>query len=485
MREIDDKYPEYAKPYEPVKGGKKYKGLKNGGLFLATSVMATVVIPFFPVNDKETKQVEPAEPPIVEVQHSTEETPQTPDVTLATTPVPTPTPTPKPSASPKPTATPKPTPTAKPTATPKTTPKPTATPGPTARPTVSSRSTTTLPSRTPDSTSVVIHTPEPTSSPTPTARPQPTASPSPSASPTPTVRPTPTPTPKPTPSPTPTPTPSPTPTPRPSPSPTPTPTPKPTPAPTPKPTPTPTPKPTPTPTPSPTPTPTPAPTPVPSHIAPEIRTLPEMSVLYDDSVGRWMNYKAYEVAMNDAWDGEASVQLYVDGESTGSDGYAEYSPGTTGEGESWWNEVIYVFPEIGSGYSKKTGYLVVNYKFKDGTTGSVQSEPFALYAGDYVSNRNVTYENGELVFDYEVDDSIVNVSDVNAGYAYMAYEDENGSWINMNDPDNVYTSGNHIYITYKADIPTGAQYTAFAELGYDDGSGSVWSSFQNLEGTVD
>ena len=481
MREIDDKYPEYAKPYEPVKGGKKYKGLKNGGLFLATSVMATVVIPFFPANNKETKQVEPAEPPIVEVQHSTEETPQTPDVTLATTPVPTPTPTPKPSASPKPTATPKPTPTAKPTATPKTTPKPTATPGPTARPTVSSRSTTTLPSRTPDSTNVVIHTPEPTSSPTPTARPQPTATPSPSASPTPTVRPTPTPTPTPKPTPTPTPspkpTPSPTPTPRPSPSPTPTPTPKPTP--------TPTPKPTPTPTPSPTPTPTPAPTPVPSHIAPEIRTLPEMSVLYDDSLGRWMNYKAYEVAMNDAWDGEASVQLYVDGESTGPDGYAEYSPGTTGEGESWWNEVVYVFPEIGGGYSKKTGYLVVNYKFKDGTTGSVQSEPFALYAGDYVSNRNVTYENGELVFDYEVDDSIVNASGVDVGYAYMAYEDENGSWINMNDPDNVYTSGNHIYITYKADIPTGAQYTAFAELGYDDGSGSVWSSFQNWEETVD
>ena len=44
MREINDQYPEYAEPYEPVKGGKHHKGLygtsgpdrrrKRPGLFL-------------------------------------------------------------------------------------------------------------------------------------------------------------------------------------------------------------------------------------------------------------------------------------------------------------------------------------------------------------------------------------------------------------------------------------------------------------------
>ena len=35
MREINDQYPEYAEPYEPVKGGKHHKGISKRFLFFA------------------------------------------------------------------------------------------------------------------------------------------------------------------------------------------------------------------------------------------------------------------------------------------------------------------------------------------------------------------------------------------------------------------------------------------------------------------
>ena len=42
MREIDDRYPEFAEPREPVKGGKHHKALKLGRSMLPLVVAAVV-----------------------------------------------------------------------------------------------------------------------------------------------------------------------------------------------------------------------------------------------------------------------------------------------------------------------------------------------------------------------------------------------------------------------------------------------------------
>ena len=42
MREIDDRYPEFARPWEPVKGGKHYKKLRFAALPLTAAVLAVI-----------------------------------------------------------------------------------------------------------------------------------------------------------------------------------------------------------------------------------------------------------------------------------------------------------------------------------------------------------------------------------------------------------------------------------------------------------
>ena len=433
MKEIDDRYPEYARPYEPVKGKKKYKELKYSGSLLAVSVLPVIFFSFFTSPEPpEVKTPEPVVMAVVTPEPTPEIVPDEPIVLDEKTPEPTvkPTATPKTTATPKPTV--KPTATTKPTASvkPTTTPKPTATP---------------LPATTPTPTL----TPSPTSKPTPTSTPKPTSKPDPTSQPTPTSKPSPTPTSEPSPTPTTTPTP--------------------------------TESPTPTPTDTPTPEPTEEPTPVPiTHQPPEIHVNEEMSVLYEDGIGRWMNYKAYEVTMNDAWDGEANVQLKVEGASTGSEGYAEYDSSGAQEGEVWWNEVIYTFPDLPGKYDKKKATLTLNYKTKNGASGTVESDPFMLYAGDYVVDRNVTYDGREVVFTYTIDTSAVNMNAVDAGYTYFAYENENGSWVNRETPDSIDKNGNQVTVRYTAqNIPDGAEFSAFTEFAVNEGTGSVWTSFQN------
>ena len=112
IREIDDRYPEFARPYEPVKGKKRYKKLSMPAALLLAAGAALILL---------SGLLPGALPPIPE-----------PPVIIETTPTPTPesapTPTPTPSAlpvTPPPEATPTPTPPPTPTPTPMPTPTPT------------------------------------------------------------------------------------------------------------------------------------------------------------------------------------------------------------------------------------------------------------------------------------------------------------------------------------------------------------------------
>ncbi len=159
IREIDNRYPEYAVPYEPVKGGKKRKGLygrskMSKGAILAAVVFLATLIPFMDPRGPEDEYI------------------------YAGT-VPEPTPAPRPSVSPSPTpvitptATPTSTPTPSPTATPVITPSPTPVITPTPEPVITPTPTPDLPEEpTPEPT--VTPTPTPTTTPTPSPEPEPT-----------------------------------------------------------------------------------------------------------------------------------------------------------------------------------------------------------------------------------------------------------------------------------------------------------------------
>ena len=81
MREIDDRYPEFARPYEPVKGGKHHKRLGNSVL----PVVAALLVGLCALVPGKTVPPGPPKPPVV------------------VTPTPTPTPEPEPEISPPPT----------------------------------------------------------------------------------------------------------------------------------------------------------------------------------------------------------------------------------------------------------------------------------------------------------------------------------------------------------------------------------------------
>ena len=128
IRESDNRYPEFARPYEPVKGGRHYKGLKFPKA-LALALLGLLLILACTLSPPATPPL-PSEPPSV----SPTPTPL-PSPSPGPTAEPTPTPKPSPSPSPTPTPTPAPTPTSTPTPTPTPAPTPTPTPTPTPVPT--------------------------------------------------------------------------------------------------------------------------------------------------------------------------------------------------------------------------------------------------------------------------------------------------------------------------------------------------------------
>ena len=182
MREIDDRYPEYARPFEPLRRRtirarltgneaalyqRRLSRMNQMRKYFTTSVVTLITILIL-INLPEPPVIDPLPPP--------EETP----IVL---PTPTPAPPPSPLPSPVPSTTPVESPTPAPSPLPSPDPMPTPTPTPPPAPTLTP-------------------TPVPTQKPPAPPAPTPTPTPKPPA-------PTPTPTPTPTPMPTPTPTPAP------------------------------------------------------------------------------------------------------------------------------------------------------------------------------------------------------------------------------------------------------------------------------------
>ena len=156
VREIDDRYPEIARPYEPVKGGKHHKRIK---LPPFTALIGTVLLmPLIYYPGTETSQPEPV-------------TPESETVLAASMPEgePHPRPVSPPAEKPKPSPSPTPEPTLRPAVivTPASTPQVTAEPSP-----VPEEIIVPVPEPVPPP-------PEPEPEPTPTTTPAPTPTPTP------------------------------------------------------------------------------------------------------------------------------------------------------------------------------------------------------------------------------------------------------------------------------------------------------------------
>ena len=156
IREIDDRYPEFAEPYEPVRGRRRYRRLSPSAATLLAAGAALILLSALFASPHRASLPPVPTVPLAEASPSPAFSPDpTPVPTLspAPTPEPTPSPTPEPTPAPTPEPTPAPTPVPilRPVITPETTPAPTPepTPAPTPEPTPAP-------------------TPEPTPAPTPT-----------------------------------------------------------------------------------------------------------------------------------------------------------------------------------------------------------------------------------------------------------------------------------------------------------------------------
>ena len=66
MREIDDRYPEFARPYEPVKGGKHHGPLRGSPFMLAAAALMILMLGLSPPARKPASPA-PAAPSASEV----------------------------------------------------------------------------------------------------------------------------------------------------------------------------------------------------------------------------------------------------------------------------------------------------------------------------------------------------------------------------------------------------------------------------------
>ena len=133
IREIDDRYPEFAEPYEPVRGRRRYRRLSPSAATLLAAGAALILLSALFASPQRASLPPVPTVPLAEASPSPAFSPDpTPVPTLspAPTPEPTPSPTPEPTPAPtpEPTPAPAPVPILRPVITPETTPAPTPTP---------------------------------------------------------------------------------------------------------------------------------------------------------------------------------------------------------------------------------------------------------------------------------------------------------------------------------------------------------------------
>ena len=133
IREIDDRYPEFAEPYEPVRGRRRYRRLSPSAATLLAAGAALILLSALFASPHRASLPPVPTVPLAEASPSPALSPDpTPVPTLSPspTPEPTPSPTPEPTPAPTPEPTPAPTPVPilRPVITPETTPAPTPTP---------------------------------------------------------------------------------------------------------------------------------------------------------------------------------------------------------------------------------------------------------------------------------------------------------------------------------------------------------------------
>ena len=133
IREIDDRYPEFAEPYEPVRGRRRYRRLSPSAATLLAAGAALILLSALFASPQRASLPPVPTVPLAEASPSPALSPDpspVPTLSPSPTPEPTPSPTPEPTPAPTPEPTPAPTPVPilRPVITPETTPAPTPTP---------------------------------------------------------------------------------------------------------------------------------------------------------------------------------------------------------------------------------------------------------------------------------------------------------------------------------------------------------------------
>ena len=125
IREIDDRYPEFAEPYEPVRGRRRYRRLSPSAATLLAAGAALILLSALFASPHRASLPPVPTVPLAEASPSPA---FSPDPTPVPTLSPAPTPEPTPAPTPEPTPAPAPVPILRPVITPETTPAPTPTP---------------------------------------------------------------------------------------------------------------------------------------------------------------------------------------------------------------------------------------------------------------------------------------------------------------------------------------------------------------------
>lgn len=132
IREIDDRYPEFAEPYEPVRGRRRYRRLSPSAATLLAAGAALILLSALFASPQRASLPPVPTVPLAEASPSPALSPDpTPVPTLSPAPTPEPTPSPTPEPTPAPTPEPTPAPTPVPILRPVITPEPTPAPTPT------------------------------------------------------------------------------------------------------------------------------------------------------------------------------------------------------------------------------------------------------------------------------------------------------------------------------------------------------------------
>ncbi len=202
-----------------------------------------------------------------------------------------------------------------------------------------------------------------------------------------------------------------------------------------------------------------------------------------------MNYRGISVKLNESLNQSVKLQLYVDEGSgfvsSGAAGYAEYNSESTVTDGVWFTEVIYRFPEEIRTYLRRKAKVVMTYTLKNGKTGTIESQPFWLYAGRYASLKSAEYDGTALRFAIEIDTSMVTMEPVDVSYIYFHYIDSEGKVVKYEQPDSLKKEGNLLMAEYRiGEGKSELNYTFLSDVEWDDGEGSMWSCFVQTDDTI-